>query len=64
MGSVLQVAVAAGMAVLLMVGMIFLTLSHSPDVKAQKASRGIALDLSTVDLEQLTGQTLNEKIKE
>lgn len=64
MGSVLQVTVAAGMAVVLMVGMILLSLSQDPDAKAQKASRGIALDISTVDLERLTGVPQSQESKE
>lgn len=64
MGSVLQVAAAAGMAVLLMLGMILLSLSQSPDVKAQKASRGIALDLPANELERLIGPSSEEENKE
>lgn len=55
MGSVWQVAVAIAMTVVLMVGSIVLSLSQSPDAKAQKASRGIALDVPATELEKLTG---------
>lgn len=64
MGSVLQVAVAAGMAVVLMLGMILLSLSQSPGMKAHKASRGIALEVPMAELEKLTGQPQNKDVKE